>query len=128
MPKVLVTCQEKCIGCNNCMSVCSKLYFKEDNPEKSAIQIHSRDDGFAINVCNQCGRCVQECPTLALSINSQGVIMINKNLCIGCFACIAVCPTESMRRYQQGVVPFKCIACGSCAKECPTEAIKIEVK
>jgi Fe-S-cluster-containing hydrogenase component 2 len=28
--KYLHTYEEKCNGCNTCMSVCSQLYFKED--------------------------------------------------------------------------------------------------
>jgi ferredoxin len=124
--KYLKAYEEKCIGCNTCMTVCAQLYFKENNVDKSAIQILSLgQDNFGINACNQCQTCVAECPTMALSINKQGVIMINKNLCIGCFACVAICPTDSMRRYHGGVTPFKCIACGACAKECPADALAI---
>jgi ferredoxin len=83
------------------------------------------DDFFDMNVCNQCGICVAECPTMALSVNKKGVVMLNKNLCIGCYACVAVCPTNSMRSAQAQVVPFKCIACGACAKECPENALEI---
>ncbi len=126
--KHLETYEEKCIGCNNCMVVCANLYFKENDEEKSCIRISEKDGGFSINVCNQCGICVAECPTEALTVNSQGVVMLNKNLCIGCYACVAICPTNSMRRYPGMVVPFKCIACGACPKECPTEAIEIVSK
>jgi carbon-monoxide dehydrogenase iron sulfur subunit len=127
--KYLKTFPEKCNGCNVCMSVCSKLYFKEDNPEKSAIKVTpAGEKSYALNVCNQCGACVPECPTLALTINKQGVVMLNKSLCINCLACVAVCPSDSMMTWKGGLSPFKCIACDACAKECPTDALKIEVK
>jgi anaerobic carbon-monoxide dehydrogenase iron sulfur subunit len=127
--KYLKTFPEKCNGCNVCMSVCSKLYFKEDNPEKSSIQVTpAGEKSFALNACNQCGACVPECPTLALTINKQGVVMLNKSLCINCLACVAVCPSASMMTWKGGLSPFKCIACDACAKECPTAALKIEVK
>lgn len=127
--KYLRTFPEKCNGCNVCMSVCSRLYFKEDNPEKSAIRVGRAADGsYTLDACNQCQLCVAECPTLAITVNKQGVVLVNKALCINCLACVAVCPTATMMTYRGGLVPFKCIACDACAKECPTGALKIEVK
>jgi ferredoxin len=127
--KYLKTFPEKCNGCNICMGVCAKLYFKEDNPEKSAIKVsQAGKNAFLLNACNQCQTCVAGCPTLAITVSKQGVVMINKNLCINCLACVAVCPSDSMMTWRGGMAPFKCIACGTCAKECPTDALKIEVK
>jgi len=125
MKKYLKTYPDKCIACHACESVCSNLYFKEDDAEKSCIQISENKDGNQINVCNQCLACVAVCPTLALKVNKQGVVMVDKKLCIGCYMCVAACPTKSMRRHHDGLNPFKCIACGMCTKSCPTEAITI---
>lgn len=109
------------------MTVCSTTFFKEDNPEKSAIRIHpAQDGGHRITVCDQyCRKCVDECPTMAISVSKQGVVLINKSICIGCFACVAVCPVDAMMRLEGGLTPFKCIACGSCAKQCPAGALEI---
>jgi carbon-monoxide dehydrogenase iron sulfur subunit len=127
--KYLKTYTEKCNGCNTCMSVCSKLYFKEDDPEKSAIHVTPAAAGaYVLSVCNQCRRCMAECPTQAITVNKQGVVMINKALCINCLACVGACPTATMMTWRAGLVPFKCIACDACAKQCPTGALKIEVK
>jgi ferredoxin len=125
--KYLKTYDENCIGCSTCISVCSTLFFKDDNPEKSCIQVFSlaEPDNFHLSVCNQCGACVEECPIDALSINKQGVIMLNKKLCSGCYVCVDNCPTNNMRTYHEGVVPFKCTACGACARECPAEALEV---
>jgi Fe-S-cluster-containing hydrogenase component 2 len=125
MKKYLKTFPEKCIACRACESTCSNLYFKEDNAEKSRIRITETAEGNEINACNQCQTCVHTCPTLALKVNAQGVVMHDKNLCINCYMCIAVCPTQSMHRFLNGMNPFKCVACGACAKSCPTEAIVI---
>jgi ferredoxin len=127
--KYLKTTAEKCNGCNICMCVCSTLYFKEDNPEKSAIRVSPAAAGaFVLSVCDQCRRCVAECPTQAITVSKQGVVLINRALCIHCQACVAACPTATMMTYRGGLVPFKCIACDACAKECPTGALKIEAK
>lgn len=125
--KYLKTYPEKCIGCNTCMSVCSTLFFKEDNPAKSAIQVLPGDDGgYQLVVCDQRYRkCVEECPTQAVTPNKLGIVLVNKNLCISCFACVAACPIDAMRRMEGGQYPFKCVACGACAKQCPVAALEI---
>jgi ferredoxin len=124
--KHLKTDPGKCRGHLRCQSVCSKLYFKEDNPAKSAIRVQPAEaGGFAITVCTQCGECVAECPTMALTVSPQGVVMLNKALCIGCLACVARCPIHAMMYVPGMPTPFKCIACGACAKECPEKALEI---
>ncbi|MBN2431268.1 MAG: 4Fe-4S binding protein [Acidobacteria bacterium] len=125
--KYLKTHDEKCIGCNRCMSVCSMTFFKEDNFAKSAIQVRPKEEGgYQLIVCNQSYRnCVAECPTQAISINKLGVVLINKKLCINCLSCVAACPINAMMHFPGGLYPFKCVACGACVKECPTQALEI---
>ncbi|MBM4400164.1 MAG: 4Fe-4S binding protein [Candidatus Cloacimonetes bacterium] len=125
MKKYLKTFPDKCIACRVCETTCSQLYFKKEDAELSCIRISETAECKEINVCNQCQVCVAVCPTLALKVNPQGVVMIDKSLCIGCYMCVAACPTKSMHRHVEGLYPFKCVACGVCAKNCPTEAIKI---
>lgn len=124
--KYLKTYDEKCIGCNTCITSCSMLFFKEDDPVKSCIEVFPRgEDEFEISVCNQCAACVEECPAEALSINKAGVVMLSKKLCSGCMVCVDVCPTSNMRSFAEALIPFKCTACGACAKECPAEALEV---
>jgi len=107
--KYLATYDEKCVGCMTCTSVCSKLYFKEDNPAKSRIQVN-------------------EMPGMAIARNKSGAIVIDKKKCIGCLACVAVCPIGAMRWFPGNPLPFKCIACDACAKACPKGALEILTK
>ncbi|MDP2172339.1 MAG: 4Fe-4S binding protein [Candidatus Cloacimonadaceae bacterium] len=125
MKKVLKTYPDKCIACHVCESACANLYFRIDDPERSCIRITETAKLPEMNVCNQCETCVAACPTLALTITPQGVVMVTKKLCIGCYMCVAICPTGSMQTYHGGMHPFKCIACGVCTKSCPVEAIRI---
>lgn len=130
MIKYLKTDDEKCVGCMTCTSVCSKLYAKDDNPARSRIQVLDRgSNDFHLIACDQeCGKCVAECPTEAITRNKAGVIVIDKKLCVGCLACVAVCPIGAMRFYPGDKNPFKCIACGVCAKACPKEALEVGTK
>lgn len=130
MIKYLKHTDEKCVGCNTCVSVCSRLYFKEENPAKSSIIIQNTGKNqFHITVCDQeCRLCVDECPVQAISVSKAGVVVIDKKKCVGCLACVAVCPIGAMRYYPGQSAVFKCIACGACAKECPSNALEIATK
>lgn len=122
--KILSKKQELCIACGACEEVCSKTYFKEKASEKSCITIESSKEE-KINVCNQCGVCIDICPVKAISRNTLGVVTIKKKDCVGCFMCVGFCPEEAMRQHDDYVEPFKCIACGLCVHACPTGAIFI---
>jgi len=129
MIKYLSTHDEKCVGCMTCTAVCSRMYFKEDNPAKSSIQVVGGAGGFHLVACDQeCRKCVAECPTQAITVAKTGVVLINRKLCVGCLACVAACPTGAMRYYPGDKNPFKCVACGACAKECPKGALEIAEK
>lgn len=125
--KYLKTHDDKCIGCYTCMAACSNLFFKEEDNEKSCIEVFPAEgtDNFRLSVCNQCGTCVEVCPTDALSVNKQGVIMLNKTLCSGCYVCVDACPTNNFRTHADLQMPFKCNACGACARECPADALEV---
>ncbi|MEW6622486.1 MAG: 4Fe-4S dicluster domain-containing protein [Bacillota bacterium] len=124
--KVLKAKAELCDGCGRCELVCSQVWFKEEDRSKSAIKIEENSADYDINVCSQCGDCIEVCPTVAIYRNKAGVVLIDKEKCVGCFSCIGFCPTLSMRWHKDYLEPFKCIACGRCAKECPTGALNLE--
>ncbi len=50
---------------------------------------------IASSDCIACGKCVQECPVDAISING-GAASIDQDKCIGCGMCIAVCPEDAV--------------------------------
>lgn len=124
--KVLVTDDERCIGCHLCEDVCANAWFKEIDRRKSAIRITSLGDAeWEMSVCNQCGKCIDVCPTQAISRDKTGVVRIKKDLCTGCLSCVGFCPTMAMFCLEGALEPFKCISCGLCVKECPAEALSL---
>ena len=127
--KVLVFNPDLCDGQRGCEETCSQTWFKEVNPAKSAIRIlydPERPGRFLANVCNQCGQCIDICPTVALERDKHGIVRVDKKLCVGCLSCVGFCPTLAMRAHRDSLVPFKCVACGKCAKQCPTGALSIQ--
>ncbi|MCX7026794.1 MAG: 4Fe-4S binding protein [Spirochaetes bacterium] len=130
MIKYLATHDEKCVGCLACVSVCSKLYFKEENPSKSRIVVEDGLKGtFHLVACDQeCEACLRECPTRAITRSKAGIIVIDPKKCVGCLACVASCPIGAMRWYPGAAVPFKCLSCGACARTCPKEALEVVSK
>lgn len=122
--KVLQVKAELCVQCGECMSACSKAYFKEESKELSRIKVETKT-GFAnFNVCNQCGACIGVCPTRAIERDANGVVQVRKNKCTSCLMCVGFCPSASM--FFDGskqTEPFKCISCGICVKKCKAGAL-----
>lgn len=125
--KILVHKQEICDGCRACERACSKLYFKTEDRERSAIRIHNNFNTFHAKKCTQCGECINMCTSNAIYRDRNGVVRIDKKLCSGCLGCVGFC-TELVMFYADDLeVPFKCVACGTCVKACPQHALEIAV-
>jgi len=115
----------KCDGVGACEKICAKTFFKLENPEYSSIRVNSENGKHSINVCNQCGECIDVCPVKAIYRNKIGTVVIKKDICVGCFMCVGFCPTHSMRKTQGQKEPFKCISCGACVKACQKGALSL---
>jgi pyruvate formate lyase activating enzyme len=50
---------------------------------------------YTINVCNNCGECVEVCESAALSLSPAGSMSWNSELCTGSDHCISWCPYDS---------------------------------
>ncbi len=127
--KVLKINPHLCSVCGECEKTCSRLYFKDENREKSALRVDicpDNSDVVIMKTCIQCGECINLCPVGALSRSKTGVVMLKKKDCVGCFACVGFCPHLVMFTHKDLYEPFKCIACGACVKACPADALYIE--
>jgi anaerobic carbon-monoxide dehydrogenase iron sulfur subunit len=126
--KYLKPVEAMCRNARDCERVCAKTFYKTDDTSYSAIKVSARPDGtMQINVCNQCGVCIDVCPVMALKRNKLGVVMVDKKTCIGCFQCVGFCPENAMFQHPELNYPIKCVACGQCVKACPHKALEISM-
>lgn len=117
---------ERCIACHICEQTCSETFFNENNREKSRIRIHEAEGEPPSAVfCNQCGECIDVCPTEAIFRNKRGNVRIRMDLCVGCLSCVGVCPYHAMFYHVDSNEPFNCLACSICVSECPEEALSM---
>ncbi len=130
-----------CIGCGLCGEVC---------PPK-CIQFHKRDGGFEVNTpwidpadkaCTLCNKCMQVCPTNALTVTERldidmGIAQIDRSACYPwvdrgiCGACVGICPLgergikfKQWNQYQP-IVQIGCVGCGLCVEICPHPSLPI---
>ncbi|MBN2035414.1 MAG: 4Fe-4S binding protein [Chitinispirillaceae bacterium] len=94
--------------------------------------------------CLGFGSCVAVCPVGALSINDNGIAIVNRHLCTGCGACVSECPRNlislvphvhkiflACNNHESGervtsYCSVGCTACGACIAITPSGAISME--
>ena len=128
MKKLAVKKGAECMACLECVSACSKAFYKEFHQDLSCIQIVEKNGAAKPMVCIQCVKCEKVCEAGAITQNPKtGVYMINKKLCTSCGKCVEICPMKVMVAPKEGPTS-KCIACGICVKACPMEILEIVEK
>ncbi|HHW03862.1 MAG TPA: 4Fe-4S binding protein [Thermoanaerobacterales bacterium] len=129
--KIVKTKPELCNGCGACMTACSKVLYRVEDPKKSAIRIKEKAEksgSYEIFVCNHCGECIPVCNTEAMYQAKNGAVRVDDKKCVGCYICVGFCPNNAMFTHPDINEPIKCIACGACTRVCPTGAIYMDEK
>ncbi len=124
--KALKLNHERCTGCSLCEVICGLAHFRDNNPKKAAIHIERKfpEPGiFEIQVCNQCGRCREVCPSEAIC-EKDGVYKINPEKCTFCQLCVDECPLHVLFLHRDLSYPIKCDLCGECVTVCAPGAIE----
>lgn len=123
----------RCIGCRACEVACER----EQAGASHVTVVRAAGRPFAVPLlCRHCEQspCATVCPTGALSLGSEGMVMLEADRCTGCSLCIFACPFGVISTGPGGVVD-KCDLCHRrleqgmapvCVSTCPTAAISYE--
>ena len=52
------------------------------------------------NICESCGTCQVDCPTVAIDTNDKGEYVIDPTVCIGCGNCNNICPVGAIEEKE----------------------------
>lgn len=117
----------KCTGCGRCETVCAFFHTGSINRTLSRIKVmHLYTMGIdGPVVCTQCEeRYCMPCPVDALSIGSNGRVIVTPTVCELCGTCEKRCPIGAIEVTEEFVVV--CDLCGGeprCVDACTENAI-----
>ncbi len=82
--------------CNCCGDCCGVLRAIKLNP-KPADLVYSNHRAVVISEnCSGCGICTDRCQMDAISMNHEGIAVIDYDRCIGCGLCVITCPSDTI--------------------------------
>ncbi|MDR0958134.1 MAG: 4Fe-4S binding protein [Clostridiales bacterium] len=139
MKKIKVN-EKWCLACHLCEYYCAFANSGKGDMVKALqnrkifprITVEENDKISLAVPCRHCddAPCVKACISSALSVDSDGLVQINKDKCVSCFTCVLVCPYGALSPGEDGVMQ-KCELCQTngqqepaCVAGCPNRAIE----
>jgi Fe-S-cluster-containing dehydrogenase component len=124
--------KKDCMGCHACEVACKQEHGLGVGPR--LVRVVEKGCDFVPVYCHHCADapCRKACPAVAISRNTQGVVLIDNDLCIGCKECVEACPFGAMQFEEEKGLAVKCDLCvdrlaqeeqPACSLVCPTQCI-----
>jgi ferredoxin len=82
--------------CSCCPCCCHALQGLKLMNMKGLVKPSELVSTLDIEICNQCGICVERCQFGARVLNSDNNIIFKQDLCFGCGLCVISCPENSI--------------------------------
>jgi len=128
-----------CIGCGSCQIACKDSHNLLEGEFIRRAGIMEMDNGIKFPFsfsCNHCENpaCENICPTKAIYINEEGLVLHRDDICIGCGRCYWACPYGEISLSKVRGTASKCDSCierrskgllPACVAACPTESIRL---
>jgi fructose-bisphosphate aldolase, class I len=120
----------KCTGCQLCEIMCAHVHTTafDQNTHRLRIEYKFRPDEPRVSkpiVCPLCEKCVEACTEGALTVGSEGFLVLDHDRCDACGDCVAACPLDLMSLDGRGH-PLFCDMCEGdpqCIQWCKPGAI-----
>lgn len=136
MVKILFS-KDRCLGCKTCELACAAAHSETKSVagaikehRVSRLRIKMRSGKIKLEQCMLCKtpRCIEACPTEALSKDEDGTIKVNQMKCTSCGLCKEACLFGAI---AIETFPTMCDRCAEadeplCAKACPTKALVVK--
>lgn len=138
-----------CSGCKTCQVACQdknnldpghlwrRIYEIEGGDwEKEDDKWSGLPHSWYVSIsCNHCSEpaCVEACPTGAMTITDEGIVIVNTDRCMGCGYCNWACPYDAPRMDKNTGKMSKCDFCIDrireglnpvCVDACPMRALE----
>jgi len=131
----------QCTGCQLCVTACVAAHgsglFGNHLARLSVEALRLGQN--KVYYCTLCKKCIEVCPTDALSWDDQtGAVSLQLEACTACDKCVEICPTHVVFRSDESIrlttmdlpwYPVICDLCGgdpACGRICPTGAIRAD--
>lgn len=133
MAKPIKITAEKCIGCKSCALTCSTFKSGTVRPNAAGVVVYI--DQFNKEekpiLCRQCKnpKCLEACLKSGLSLDANGVVLVNEDKCTGCWDCVDACPFNALHKDPIRKIVVKCDLCNGhedgprCVTICPVQAL-----
>ena len=130
----LKTILKKCRYCQSCVLACSMVHEQGKSVlQKGRLSIHRgvADRKVVMTICRHCAnpKCMDDCPSGAMSRDETGMVIIDEDICIACGNCKLNCPfgaiiyIEDRNKYQKCDLCINRKAGPACVEACPVGAI-----
>lgn len=143
-----------CVGCKTCQIACKDknnnptgLFFRRvvnygdgswvQHPVHRDLMVPANFFAYYISTaCMHCEEpiCVEVCPTGAMHIQEDGIVLVDDSKCVGCRLCQQSCPYGAPQYHEAKGVMTKCDLCvdllqkdqkPACVASCPQRALEI---